>query len=428
MSLVLKKLYNAFSPEPLPAGDAKYVDFQAVRGGSDVLQLLRRIELSDDITTCQLYSGHMGGGKTTELFRLSAELKKAGYQVVYFSAGSADIEPEDARYTDVLLACVRYLLKELKTQANPALYNWLKERWNSVKEFLNSKVELDIELEAKLPLAFAELSGTIKVNPTARSRIRELLDPYTVSLVDALNSFIKEAKTETHKLVLVVDGLDKIVKVVTDDKSGRTNLEEIFIDRCEQLKRLACHVIYTVPISLAHSVNAVELENRYGQRVEILPMVTIKQRGQKILCDKGLQTLKMLIEKRLQDVEISLSEFINETELQRLCLMSGGHARNLVQLVRAAIEYSATLPLSTKAVDRVIAQMRDTMRRSIEADDWIKLAEVHRDQDEKDYRDLLFRRIILEYRDDDETTWHDIHPLVEDMPEFKSAYQKLISA
>lgn len=316
------------------------------------------------------------------------------------------------------------MLQELKTQSATPLHDWLKERWESLQDFLSSKVELSTKLEAKLPLAFAELSGTIRVNPSARSKVRELLDPYTVSLVDALNEFIKMAMPDSYKLVLVVDGLDKIVKVVTDEKGKRTNLEEIFIDRSEQLKRLACHVVYTVPISLAHSTSAVELENRYGQRVEILPMVTIRKRGTKTLCPEGLKTLSELIEKRLQIAEIKLVDFVKEPELHRLCLMSGGHTRNLVQLVRTALEYSPNLPLTPKSVEKAIAQMRDTMRRSIEAHEWQKLAEVHHDQDEKDYRDLLFRRVILEYRDDDEKTWHDIHPLIEEMDEFKAVYQK----
>ncbi|ALG69190.1 AAA family ATPase [Beggiatoa leptomitoformis] len=426
MDSKFKQLYNTFSPEPLPAGDEKYVDFQAVRGGSDVLQLAHRIELSDKTMTCQLYSGHMGGGKTTELYRLVEALRQLGYQVVYFSAGGMDVEPEDARYTDVLLACVRYLLQDLKAQSTEPLYHWLKERWDGIKEFLNSQVELNLELEAKLPLAFAELSSTIKVNPSVRSKIRDLLDPYTVTLVEALNEFIRLAKPDSHKLVLIVDGLDKIVKVVTDESTGRTNLEEIFIDRSEQLKRLACHVVYTVPISLAHSTSAVELENRYGQRVEILPMITIRKRGTKELCECGLKTLSELIEKRLQVAALTLTDFLNEADLKRLCLMSGGHTRNLVQLVRTALEYSSSFPLSTKAVDKAIAQMRDTMRRSIDAHEWEKLAEVHRDQDEKNYRDLLFRRVILEYRDDDETTWHDIHPLIEEIEEFKTAMMKII--
>jgi len=423
MNSDLKKLYNAFSPEPLPAGDKKYVDFQAVRGGSDVLHLKKRIELSEK-NSCQLYSGHMGGGKTTELFRLVVALKEAGYQVVYFTTGVDDIEPEDARYTDVLLACVRHLLRELKEDSANSLHDWLRDRWESLQDFLSTKIEFS-ELKMKLPIAFMELSSAIKVNPTARSRIRELLDPYTVTLVDALNEFIRAAKPDCDKLVLVVDGLDKIVKVVVDEKSKRTNLEEIFVDRSEQLRNLACHVVYTVPISLAHSTCAVELENRYGQRVEILPMVTIRQRGTPELCECGLKTLSQLIEKRLSVTTLNLHNFVKEEELRHLCLMSGGHVRNLVQLVRTAIEHSASLPLSAKAVEKAVSQMRDTLRRSIEADEWDKLAAVHRDQDEKDHRDLLFRRIILEYRDDNEKTWHDVHPLVEDMDEFKAAYARL---
>jgi len=427
-NVVLKKLYNVFSPDPLPAGDPKYVNFQEVRGGSDVLHLKRRIELSDK-TLCQLYSGHMGGGKTTELNCLVAKLREAGYRVVYFSADSEDIETEDARYTDVLLACVRYLLQELKNDSATPLYDWLKDRWSSLQDLLGSKLEVTTELQAKLPLVFAELSSTLRVNPTARSKIRELLDAHTVTLVDALNEFICAAHPETQQLVLVVDGLDKIVRVVMDETTKRTNLQEIFVDRSEQLKRLACHVIYTVPISLAHSVNSLELENRYG-RVEILPMVTIRRRGSTDLCEKGLKTLRELIAKRLQVANISVEELVQPNELRRLCLMSGGHVRNLVQLVRTAVEYSDHLPLSARAVERSIAQMRETMRRAIEWHEWDQLAETHRDQHEKAYHDLLFRRLILEYRgdgEDREKIWHDIHPLIEEMEEFQAAFQRVIT-
>jgi len=214
--------------------------------------------------------------------------------------------------------------------------------------------------------------------------------------------------------------------VVMDETTKRTNLQEIFVDRSEQLKRLACHVIYTVPISLAHSVNSLELENRYG-RVEILPMVTIRRRGSTDLCENGLKTLRELIAKRLKVADIKVEELVQPNELKRLCLMSGGHVRNLVQLVRTAVEYSDHLPLSARAVERSIAQMQETMRRAIEWHEWDKLAETHRDQHEKAYHDLLFRRLILEYRNDDGKIWHDIHPLIEEMDEFQAAFQRLQS-
>jgi hypothetical protein len=73
---LLTNLYNAFNPfEPLPAGDPKYVDCQQVRGDADILnELGNRMRLANN-NTCQLYSGHRGGGKSTELLRLKQYLE-----------------------------------------------------------------------------------------------------------------------------------------------------------------------------------------------------------------------------------------------------------------------------------------------------------------------------------------------------------------
>ncbi|MEO1295632.1 MAG: hypothetical protein AAFW75_07490 [Cyanobacteria bacterium J06636_16] len=61
----------------------------------------RQITDADRITH-QLYTGHRGAGKSTELLRLEADLTEKGYRVVYFPAEEADIDPEDAQYTDIL--------------------------------------------------------------------------------------------------------------------------------------------------------------------------------------------------------------------------------------------------------------------------------------------------------------------------------------
>jgi hypothetical protein len=71
---VIDEIYNAFTLEPLPAGSPQYVDLTAVRGGNDVsIELGRRVCRADK-PTCQLFSGHLGGGKSTELLRLKQEL------------------------------------------------------------------------------------------------------------------------------------------------------------------------------------------------------------------------------------------------------------------------------------------------------------------------------------------------------------------
>ncbi len=110
---LLKHLYNAFDPfRPLPAGDPTYVDCREVRGDGDILEDLgSRIVLSDK-KTCQLYSGHRGAGKSTELLKLKQALEEQKFYVVYFAADEEDIESEDAEYTDILLACTRHILEE----------------------------------------------------------------------------------------------------------------------------------------------------------------------------------------------------------------------------------------------------------------------------------------------------------------------------
>ncbi len=85
--------------------------------------------------TCQLYSGHRGAGKSTELLRLKDSLEKQKFYVVYFAADEEDIESEDAQYTDILLACTRHLLEDLQKSADTGpLRNWLKSRWQELKD------------------------------------------------------------------------------------------------------------------------------------------------------------------------------------------------------------------------------------------------------------------------------------------------------
>ena len=74
---ILDDISQAFDPSPLPVGSAVYVDCRAVRGGSDILVELGKKVLRSE-RTCQLYSGHRGGGKSTELLRLQADLDKKG--------------------------------------------------------------------------------------------------------------------------------------------------------------------------------------------------------------------------------------------------------------------------------------------------------------------------------------------------------------
>lgn len=437
---LLKRIYNAFDPtRPLAAGDDAYVDYQDVRGDRDILaEVGRDIELSDS-PTCRLYAGHRGAGKSTELLRLIPHLEGQGFQVVYFPADAEDIDPEDARYTDILLACTRALLQELHPANDNPVMRWLKDRWQSLKDLATSEVKLeDLSIEI-----FSTITANLRAVPTIRAQVRRLVDPHTVTLLQALNELIDEAKAKRATssqagIVLIADNLDRIVPV-TDPETRRTNHDEIFLDRGEQLKALHCHVVYTVPISMVYSSSGTHLVDGYGP-VRVLPMVVVSRRaqGRRVPGERnphppGIARLRELIERRLRHIRpgIELSEVFEDLgTLDHLCLMSGGHLRNLILLLRTSIERTPNLPVPRRAMLRAISELRETYNRTIAEDEWGKLAEVYRSQaiaNTDAYRKLLFNRCILEYREVDEDqnvlTWYDIHPVIEDIPQFLQAIE-----
>jgi hypothetical protein len=438
---ILRNIYNAFDPfEPLPAGDPVYVNCSKVRGNENILvDVGRQITYSDRITH-QLYTGHRGAGKSTELLRLQADLETQGYKVVYFAAEESDIDPEDAQYTDILLACTRNLLKDLKGDQT-RIQQWLQSRKQELVDAMQSEVGFDnASVNAEIP--FAKLTTTLKVSPTARSQIRKIVEPHTPSLIDALNDFIREAMADTsqgttEKLVLIVDSLDRIPPILREKEPS--NHEQIFIHRSEQLKMLGCHVIYTVPISLVYSERGPDALDVYdGGEIQVLPMVMVRDQDGEI-CEDGLAAMRQLVHERVfhsAGVEagmVLVGDIFDEPEtLDQLCLMSGGHMRNLMLMAQEAIKQTDTLPITKKTVRLAITKARNTYRNAVYDAQWSILARVFKTKEilnDEAHRELLFNRCILEYRYIDNegeiVCWRDIHPLLRGVKEFKAALERL---
>lgn len=437
---ILRNIYNTFDPfEALPAGDPKYVDCSDVRGEENILvDVGRQITYANRITH-QLYTGHRGAGKSTELLRLQNYLEQQGYKVVYFAAEEADIDPEDAQYTDILLACTRNLLKQLKGDEG-AILQWLQSRKTELVDAMQSEVGFD-SLNAEVP--FSKLTTTLKVSPTARAQIRKIVEPHTPSLIEALNSFITQAmaktpQNSTDQLVLIVDSLDRIPPILRENEPS--NHEQIFVDRSEQLKLLGCHVIYTVPISLVYSGRGPDLRDIYDAEIQVLPMVMVRdQQGN--VCRSGLVAMHDLVRQRVFQAE-GVAEsmalvgdiFDQQETLDQLCLMSGGHMRNLMQMAQEAIKQTTTLPISKKAVRLAITKARNTYRNAVYDYQWPLLAKVFQAKEilnDEAHRQLLFNRCILEYHYFDEEgeiiCWRDVHPLLRGVKEFQAALDRMNS-
>ena len=435
MADALTNIYNAIDPfKPLEPGDPAYVDCQAERGDADVVRDVGREILRSDRFTCQLYAGHRGAGKSTELLRLKQTLEENGCFVVYFAAvgEDGDIDPQDVQYTDILLASARHLLEEL-SQADPTpLVNWFRERGKALWEIGQTEIRMDSTNVKVLASQFAELTATIRTVPSKRRQIRELVDIHTVTLVKALNEFIESGRRklpEGTRIVVIADNLDRIVPIHRDE-SGRSNHDEIFLDRSDQLQGLECHLVYTVPISMVYSNRANDLKEVYGNP-ELLPMVMI-QTPEGELHPPGFQKIREVLVRRIcpfvPEAELEGGVFEDAVALRLLCLASGGHVRELLLLMKEAMNRTSALPVTGRAVRRAISETRDTYRRTVERDQWrilARVAQTHSIDNDEAHRDLLFRRCLMEYRyfDDEDVRrcWYDAHPLIKAIPEFKAA-------
>ncbi len=430
---LIAKLANAFKPVPLPADSHLYVDLKAVRADADVYQNLGRkiLRSPDDQYTYQLYAGHRGGGKSTELLRLKKYLEDNNCFVVYFAADEEDIDPEDAQYTDILIACTRHLLQDLKKANSTPLKNWLKERWQDLIELSLTEIKLE---DAKLDTGdlikyFGKLSVAIRAIPSERQKIREKINPHTVTLLDALNQFIDDEKkylSQDQKLVLLVDNLDRIVPIMRGE--NKNNHDEIFLDRANQLTGLNCHIVYTIPISMAYSNRANDLRERYDGDLMVLPMIRVFDLDNNAY-EQGVNKIKEIISKRIKqfspDENLESDIFESKELLDHLCLMTGGHVRNLMLLMESAFDHIDDLPITKRAAQRAITQARDVYRRTVEHEQWPLLVNVHQTHEiknDQEYRKLLFNRCILQYGyfDDDEEfkSWYDVHPLILKISEF----------
>ena len=79
----IRGLVQAFNPyQELHPGDTRYVNCAHERGTDHQLGQMERLIRYGGATTCQIFGGHRGGGKTTELLRLRQRLSDGDANVI----------------------------------------------------------------------------------------------------------------------------------------------------------------------------------------------------------------------------------------------------------------------------------------------------------------------------------------------------------
>jgi hypothetical protein len=428
MALDLRKFYQACNPsKTLDLGKTEdqpyYIDFSPVRGGEIIEELGRTITLfSPDEPTCQLFSGHIGCGKSTELLRLKEQLERQGFHVVYFES-SQDLDLADVDISDILLAIARQVSASLEAVQIKLKPGYFVNLFTEVKEFLQTPI--DLTWGAELSFGIAKITAQTKDSPKLRGQLRQYLEPRTNGILEAINELIERATKELKArgkqgLVVIVDNLDRVDS--SPKPMGRMQPEYLFIDRGEQLRRLNCHVVYTIPLALIFSSESEILTSRLGGGVDpkVLPMVPVQSKNGSE-CAEGMTLLRQMVLARAfpdvnpdQRLNLITKVFDSPETLDTLCRGSGGHVRNLLGLLYSCLQ-KKNPPIALDCVEKVIRERRNKLVLGIKAHEWELLRQVRElktVKQEPAYQILLRNMLVFEYRNDDEAPWFDINPVL----------------
>src|SRR4028119_1619715 len=409
MTLDLGKFYQACNPSPLDMGNAEerkyYIDFSSVRGGNIMRELGRTISrLSPDKPTCQLFTGHIGCGKSTELQRLNADLGQQGFHVVYFESSQV-LEMADVDVTDILLAIARQVSESLDAVQIKLKPGYFVSLFREIGEILQTPVEIS---DVEFSVGIAKITSKTKDSPRLRSQLRQYLEPRTNGILEAINQEIFAPATERLKqqgkkgLVVIIDNLDRLDNSVKP--TGQIQPEYLFVERGEQLSQLSCHVVYTIPLVLRFSNALGRLMNRFGREPQALPMVPVQVRSGDE-CKEGMALLQQMVlarafpdENVVQRLDLITEIFDSPETLERLCRVSGGHVRNLLVLLSRCLERDDP-PLSRNCIEGVIRQRRNELTLAITEDEWELLRQVAQEKSlrgEERYQILVRDMFVFE--------------------------------
>lgn len=432
----LDDLFRACDPErPLAADDEqRYVELSEVRGTKNLAKsIARRIVRSRDDYHQQLVTGHRGCGKSTELLRLKQGLESQGYFTIYLDVEDL-LDLVDIDYLDVLLAMAREVEKQtreagfsLNARLLEDLYRWFSDRVLEKEQRTDLEAELETEAEAGggIPLIgklLARFTADIRTASSTRTTTRQTLERELPVFVDKLNALIGEGRHQVKKdaahqdLVVIVDGLEKMHYrlVVQDDETIEAAIRRptsthdlLFLHHAEQLKAPNCHLVYTVPITLAFNANLRDVFDIF-----IIPMVKTDA--------PGLEKLTEIVRRRA----VIESVFTDNALLQQLVCLSGGVVRDLMHLIRLASDTDAGKigEEEVRYARQTLIKDYDRTLRNADIDALRKVHEEQRVQADQPFERLLNLRIVLEYENGER--WAGLHPAVLEISWVKDALKR----
>lgn len=394
--------------------------------GDAVNQLALDIEVSSGGRNAHLFSGTIGSGKSTELRRMTNDLRQRGHFAAVVNARDYLNPQLEISISELLLAMALAVweLTALAQDKNPTE----GERWEWWKSLFASGVELTgVDIPSNLGTArFALVS-----NPTVRERIRRFHEQSLDRLVTEINVFFEEcAETLRNmpdpvvKCVLVLDSLEHFggTAIPGEPDVVFNSLQRMFNTHARHLQLPGWTVVYSVPPLLGKLSPGIASAWSMSRTYALTSAHVFKDRSNEPDEDTINQKLLPLVQKRIGD---RWEELLTADQLRRLVEKTGGDLRDLLRCTRAALLkglMNKTFPVSESLLDEAFTDLRHPYLPLSQASRE-RLEIVARDFEvdrllEDDHQwpvvmsDLAQKRILM-YLNGQE--WYGVHPLLRDV-------------
>ena len=364
-----------------------------------------------------LLLGHTGCGKSTELNMLKKRFEGTGRKVsVIRCLVEADLM--GLAYWDLLILLGKHLCeiaRDSECILPESLLDKINHFWKEeeVIEDIEDAGELNLKagVSASTPKIltllrfFTSVSSELKYGYSKRNTIRERVKKSAAQWIGYMKEVSDHITSHFYgkQPIVIFEDLDKL----TPEKAW-----EIFFNN--PLTQMPFPVIYTFPISLSYDPKFASLEASFGNNIQILPMIKIRNIDGSP-CQYGINTLRNIVEKR-----VSLALF-DEEALTFLIAKTGGILRDLFNRITKAAsraENRKATKIELEDARATTIQLRSLLTRRIESKNYPLLKNI---QSGKKYKnqiedkamllEMMQGLIVLEYNGD---RWHDLHPLIED--------------
>ena len=413
----LRDFFRQVTDTPLSPDDKRYISLYEDHSlaGVDPVEALARGVLWTPGQSVQLLSGFRGTGKSTELRRLK-KLLEDEHNIVLLCDMEEHLNlstPVDV--SDFLLALAGAFSDSVVEQ--DLLDSPLQRSWNDRLTGLFDRIDIS---DLKFQLSPITLKVDLKEDPSFKSTLQKRMSGHIGALVNELRSYfedctkkIKQRRTIEPEVVLLVDSVEHIRGTSVNAQEVQSSVETLFASHAEKLHLPGLHVVYTVPPYL--KVRYGNLGALYAPGgVQMLPAFKLRKRDGRRL-QRNYDAMARLVAAR-GDWKRLLGD---RALLDRLIGYSGGHLRDLLNLVAGVLRLAERLPVDENMVDAAIHQMRNEFL-PIAGDDAKWLAEIagsHQTalSSAKELPTLarfLDTHLALCYRNGEE--WYDIHPLIAD--------------